>query len=89
MNDTMAIGAMQAAAAHGFTVGRDLAIVGFDDAPMVQYLQPPLTSVRQPIREVGHKVVEILIALLEGRPPAERQVMLRPELIVRASSQGT
>lgn len=88
MNDTMAIGAMQAAAAHGLTAGRDLAIVGFDDAPMVQYLQPPLTSVRQPIREVGHKVVEILIALLEGRPPAERQVMLKPELIVRASSQG-
>jgi DNA-binding LacI/PurR family transcriptional regulator len=62
--------------------------VGFDDEPLVQYLWPPLTSVHQPIREAGRRCVAILVALLEGRTPAERQVLLRPELVVRTSSQG-
>ncbi len=85
LNDTMAIGAMHAARERGLEVGRDLAIIGFDDAPMVQYLFPPLTSIRQPIAEAGRKCVEILIALIEGRQPVERQVLLSPRLIVRAS----
>jgi DNA-binding LacI/PurR family transcriptional regulator len=68
------------------SVGRDLAVVGFDDVPMAEYIQPPLSSVRQPIREAGHKCVELLIALLEGKAPAQRQVLLKPELIVRASA---
>lgn len=85
LNDTMAIGAMYAAREHGLEIGRDIAIIGFDDAPMVQYLYPPLSSVRQPIAEAGHKCVEILIALLEGSQPIQRQVLLLPRLIVRAS----
>ena len=86
VSDIMAIGAIQAAQARGLTVGRDLAVVGFDDIPMVQYIQPPLTSVRQPIRHAGRKCVEILVALLQGQVPAETQVLLPPELIVRQSS---
>lgn len=86
LNDTMAIGAMHAAQAYGLRVGADIAIAGFDDAPMAQYLLPPLTSIRQPIREAGRKCVEILVALLEGRLPPERQVLLQPELIVRESA---
>jgi len=85
-NDTMAVGAAHAAQARGMTIGRDLAIVGFDDAPIAQYSWPPLSSVRQPIREVGRKCVEMLVALLEGRAPSERHVLLKPELIVRQSS---
>jgi DNA-binding LacI/PurR family transcriptional regulator len=86
VNDTMAIGAIHAGQTHGLTIGRDLAVVGYDDAPMAQYLWPPLTTVRQPIREAGHKCVELLLAVLAGQPPAETQVMLAPQLIVRASS---
>lgn len=85
LNDTMAIGAMYAARERGLEIGRDIAIIGFDDAPMVQYLYPPLSSIRQPIAEAGHKCVEILIALMEGRQPIQRQVLLLPRLIVRAS----
>jgi DNA-binding LacI/PurR family transcriptional regulator len=85
LNDTMAIGAMYAARERGLEVGRNLAVIGFDDAPMVQYLFPPLSSIRQPIAEAGRKCVEILVAMLEGRQPAERQVLLLPRLIVRAS----
>ncbi len=86
VSDIMAIGAIQAAQSRGLTVGRDLAVVGFDDVPMAEYIQPPLTSVRQPIREAGHKCIEILVALLEGQTPVEQQVLLPPELIVRASA---
>ncbi len=85
LNDTLAIGAMHAIQAHGLQPGRDMAVVGFDDAPMAQYLWPPLTSVRQPIRQAGRKCVEILIAMLEGQEVCEQQVLLAPELIVRAS----
>jgi DNA-binding LacI/PurR family transcriptional regulator len=85
LNDTMAIGALHAARERGVAVGQDLGIVGFDDVPMAHYLWPPLTSVRQPVAAVGRSCVEILVALLEGREPPERQVLLQPELIVRAS----
>ncbi len=86
LNDTQAIGALHAAREQGMEVGRDIAIIGFDDAPMSQYLLPPLTTVRQPIREAGRKCVEILIALVRGDQPKERQVLLQPQLIVRAST---
>jgi DNA-binding LacI/PurR family transcriptional regulator len=85
-NDIMAIGAMQAAQIRDLQIGRDLAITGFDDAPMVQYVTPPLTSVRQPIWEVGQRVMEILIRILDGIPISEKQVLLTPRLIVRRSS---
>ena len=81
-----AIGALRAAREHGLEVERDIAIIGFDDAPMSQYLFPAITTVRQPIREAGHKCVEILVALMKGNQPEEYQVLLQPQLIVRASA---
>ena len=86
VSDIMAVGAMHAAQSRGLTIGRDLAVVGFDDVPMAEYIWPPLTSIRQPIREVGHECVEMLVALLEGRTPSEQHILLKPELIVRQSS---
>jgi DNA-binding LacI/PurR family transcriptional regulator len=86
LNDTLAIGALHAAREKGLEVGRDIAIIGFDDAPMSQYLLPPLTTIRQPIREAGRKCVEILLALVKGEEPRERQVLLQPQLIARAST---
>lgn len=86
LNDTMAIGAMYAARERGLEIGKDIAIIGFDDAPMVQYLYPPLTTIRQPIGEAGRKCVEILISLMEEVQPAKRQILLPPKLICRASA---
>ncbi len=86
MSDTMAIGAIHAAQTEGLTVGRDLAVVGFDDAPMAQYLWPPLTTIRQPMRTVGRKCVEILLKAIAGRAPEPEHILLLPELIVRASA---
>ena len=86
MSDTMAIGGIHAAREHHLEVGRDIAIIGFDDAPMSQYLFPALTTVRQPVREAGRKCVEILISLMDGKKLAERHVLLPPTLITRASA---
>lgn len=88
MSDLMAIGAMHAAQSAGLVIGHDFAVAGFDDVPMAQYLRPPLTSVRQPIRQAGHLCVDLLVALLSGTPTAERHVLLQPELVVRASTMG-
>jgi DNA-binding LacI/PurR family transcriptional regulator len=86
LNDTQAIGAFHAARECGLEVGRDISIIGFDDAPMSQYLLPPLTTVRQPIHDAGRKCVEILVALMKGEPLVERQVLIPPKLIIRASA---
>jgi DNA-binding LacI/PurR family transcriptional regulator len=86
MSDTMAIGGIHAAREHQLEVGRDIAIIGFDDAPMSQYLFPPLTTIRQPIREAGRKCVEVLVSLMKGEEPAEKHVLLSPSLITRSSA---
>ncbi len=86
LNDTMAIGAMHAGQGRGLTIGQELAVIGFDDAPMAQYLWPPLTTIRQPIRAIGLKCIEMLTMLLEGKTLTERQVLFQPQLIVRASA---
>jgi DNA-binding LacI/PurR family transcriptional regulator len=87
-NDAMAIGAMHAIQDRGLDVGVDIAVTGFDDAPMAQYLHPPLTSVRQPVWEVGQRLTKLLLDSLDGREPAERHVLLPPQLVVRESSGG-
>ena len=86
MSDTLAIGAMNAAHDLGLTVGRDVSISGFDDTPLSQYLQPPLTTVRQPIWEVGQRSIELLFRIMEGRRPVEHQILLPPRLIIRQST---
>jgi DNA-binding LacI/PurR family transcriptional regulator len=85
-NDTQAIGAIHAVQSQGLTVGKDIAVIGFDDVPMAQYLVPPLTTIRQPIRAAGHKCVELLVAGMQGTKPEEYQVLLKPKLILRASA---
>ena len=77
---------LHAARAEGVEAGKEIAIIGFDDAPMSQYLFPSLTTVRQPIPEAGRKCVEILVSLMKGEEPTEPRALLLPELITRASA---
>jgi DNA-binding LacI/PurR family transcriptional regulator len=86
LSDLMAIGVMNAAADAGLAIGKDLAVVGFDDAPVTGYLRPSLTSLRQPIREVGETAVKMLVELVRGEKPSPYQVLLNPCLIVRDST---
>ncbi len=83
LTDLMAMGVMNAAADAGLRVGRELAVVGFDNAPVTNFLRPSLTSLRQPIAEVGERVVSMLIDLVRGQMPSPSQVILKPELVVR------
>jgi DNA-binding LacI/PurR family transcriptional regulator len=86
VDDQLAIGAMQAVQATGQVVGAEFGLTGFDDTPGIQHLSPPLTSVRQPIWQVGQIIVQLLIQLIQGAPLAQQQFNLAPRLIVRRSS---
>jgi len=89
LNDPMAVGAMQAARERKIEVGTQLAVASFDDAPMVQYLNPPLTSVRQPVWKVGQEIIPMLLTYIEtGRLPEPTSVLVAPQLIIRESTSG-
>ncbi|GAB4574382.1 MAG: LacI family DNA-binding transcriptional regulator [Anaerolineae bacterium] len=85
-NDLMAFGVMQAIHDRGLRIGEDVAVGGFDDIPAARHTIPPLTTVRQPICEIGGQLTEMLLQIIEGQPPARRQIMVAPELIIRESS---
>ena len=82
-NDLMALGAMNAAQEIGFTIGRDLSLAGFDDIPTAEALS--LTTLNQPIYDIGHRLSQMLAALIAGDDGIEKQILLQPELIIRGS----
>lgn len=82
-NDLMAIGAYQAIAEAGLHVPRDVSLIGFDDIVMVRFLNPPLTTVRQPTAELGETAADMLVAWLKGNRPLSR--VLPVQLVVRES----
>jgi LacI family transcriptional regulator len=83
-NDQTALGAMHALARRGIRVPEDVAITGFDDVPVARHLHPPLTTVRQPMQELGATAFEILYSKIStGR--ADNDVVLPVQLIVRES----
>jgi len=84
-NDLMALGVVSAAQGLGLTVGRDVAVIGFDDVSLAAHSHPPLTTVRQPIYEIGQRICRMLIQLIEGEALEERHVILKPQLVVRES----
>jgi DNA-binding LacI/PurR family transcriptional regulator len=86
MSDAMAIGAMSAARDIGVLVPRDLSIVGFDDIDVAAHVEPPLTTIHQPIREKGAEAARLLLAGIEHREPRSEQRRLPTRLIVRGST---
>jgi LacI family transcriptional regulator len=85
-NDRLAMGCYDTLAAAGLRCPQDISIVGFNDMPFIDRLQPPLTSVRVPQREIGSTAADLLLAQLTDGDAPPRQVLLEPELIVRAST---
>lgn len=85
-NDLMAAGVLQALAEAGISVPEDVAVMGFDDLPLAQHTRPPLTTVRQPIREMGQTAIRMLLRLIEGKPLEARRVVLDTEIVVRGSA---
>ncbi len=88
-NDRMAFGAMRAIQARALTVGRDVSVVGFDDIPLARYSHPPLTTLSQPIHEIGQMLFALLQAVLNGEPTGDLSgKLIKPTLCVRQSTAG-
>lgn len=84
-NDTMAIAAIREIQRAGLRVPGDIAVAGFDDIPDAGQTDPPLTTVRQPIRRLGSTAVETLVELIADPVRRIREVILPTELVVRDS----
>lgn len=84
-DDTLAIGAMRAAKELDLRIPDDLSIVGFNDDLFAGYVDPPLTTVRIPIFELGRKAMEMLSGLIKGKAVQEKHVVLSNNLIIRKS----
>lgn len=84
-NDLMAFGAISAVMERGLVVGKDISITGFDNIPMAEVSHPPLTTVNQPIYQIGSKVTEMLVRRIQGKQARPEQVLLTPSLIIRQS----
>ncbi|MET8949030.1 LacI family DNA-binding transcriptional regulator [Streptomyces sp. NPDC004542] len=91
-SDVMAAGARQVLREAGRRIPDDVALVGYDDSAIARHMDPPLTSVRQPIQEMGRAMIDLLLdEIADRRPvvargPQRRQVVLPTELVPRASS---
>ena len=87
-NDLMAIGAMKALAEAGLKVPADVSVVGFDDIAAASYVQPTLTTIAFPKRQMGKEAIETLLSLLRSEERATpRTIRLGVELVVRSSTR--
>jgi LacI family transcriptional regulator len=85
-NDLLALGAMRAIQERGLVVGKDTSVTGFDDIVLADYVNPPLTTCHQPARQIGKMIYQMLIKEINQETLDERQIILKPELIVRQST---
>jgi LacI family transcriptional regulator len=86
-NDLVALGAYDVLHELGIRVPQDISITGHNDMPLVDMVNPPLTTIRLPHRELGWRAAEMLFDEIEGRALSASTVVLRPELIVRESTR--
>jgi LacI family transcriptional regulator len=84
-NDQTALGVMYALGRHGIDVPGDVAVTGFDDVMMARHLRPQLTTVRQPIQDIGATAFDVLHAMITTGVAPERDIVLPTRLIVRQS----
>ncbi len=85
-NDLIALGVYEAARQAGLTIPGDLSVVGFDDVEFARWCGPPLTTVRQPLLEMGAAAAELVLALAAGQTPPHVRVELATSLVVRHST---
>jgi LacI family transcriptional regulator len=86
-SDSMAIGALHAVRNRGLGVPDEIALIGYDDLPLAAYATPPLTSVHQPISDMGAHAVRLLVEQIRGQGPGT-SVRLAAHLVVRGSCGG-
>jgi alanine racemase len=82
-SDMMALGVIRAVRQRGLSVPGDVSVVGYDDAPMMEFTDPPLTTVRQPVGAMGLAAVQFLLEEIRGHTTPHTEFLFRPELVVR------
>jgi len=85
-NDLLAIGAIQGARERGLQLPQQLSVVGFDNTILATIIDPPLTTVAQPIQEIGRQAMDLLVQEIKGEKSMKQRVVLMPELVVRGST---
>ena len=85
-SDPQALGAIRAVRRKGLTVPGDVSVVGYDDSAFMNCIDPPLTTVRQPIEAMGRAAVELLVNQIEGAAVSTEELLFEPELVVRGST---
>lgn|SRR5690625_3853342 len=85
-SDMQALGVLRAARELGLSVPRDLSVVGYDDLPVIEWTDPPLTTVRQPLREMAAMATEMVLSMAKGAAPTNTRIDLATELVVRKST---
>jgi LacI family transcriptional regulator len=86
-NDLTAIRTIEVARELGLDVPRDLSVIGFDDVPEASQYEIPLTTIAQPLHEMGEQAMQLLLDLLEGRDVSRRHITLATRLVVRSSTR--
>jgi LacI family repressor for deo operon, udp, cdd, tsx, nupC, and nupG len=84
-NDELAVGVIQEAKQQGLDVPQDLAVVGFDDQDIATIIEPNLTTIKQPIEQLGEKAMSLLIDTLHGNKNISKKMILETKLIIRES----
>jgi LacI family transcriptional regulator, repressor for deo operon, udp, cdd, tsx, nupC, and nupG len=84
-NDEMAIGAIKAIKQQGLRVPDDIAVAGFDDIQMSSIFEPALTTIAQPVFEIGSTAMELLVRLMEKKEVMKQRFVLEDRLIIRQS----
>jgi LacI family transcriptional regulator len=87
-NDMSAIATIEVATELGRRVPADLSVVGFDNIPESALCAPPLTTVEQPIRKMGERSIELLLALIRGEQPQATHLTLATNLVIRQSTRA-
>jgi len=87
-NDLMAFGTIQALREKGYKVPEDVSVVGFDDMFFSKYYKPSLTTIRQPIYNMGRKAGRMLLSLMSGKKIKNKNVILDTEIVVRNSTKS-
>ncbi|MDH6108044.1 DNA-binding LacI/PurR family transcriptional regulator [Kitasatospora sp. MAP12-44] len=85
-SDILALGAIRAARRAGLDVPGDVSVIGYDDSAFMNYTDPPLTTLRQPIDAMAKAAVALLINQIQGGPPTPKELLHAPELVVRGST---
>lgn len=85
-NDLLAAGALQAAKDNRLNVPEQLSVVGFDNTHIARIVEPPLTTIAQPIQSMGEKVMDLMVSMIQGEENEKIRITMLPSIVEREST---